>query len=38
VRLDYVFHNAHVRPLEARVWPDAGGSDHRPVLVRLALQ
>jgi endonuclease/exonuclease/phosphatase (EEP) superfamily protein YafD len=38
VRLDYVFHNAQLRPLEARVWPGAGGSDHRPVLVRMALE
>ncbi len=38
VRLDYIFHNDHLRPLEARVWPDAGGSDHRPVFVRLAVQ
>jgi vancomycin resistance protein VanJ len=38
VRLDYVFHNAHLRPLEARVWPGAGGSDHRPVWVQLAMR
>lgn len=36
-RLDYVFHNAQVAGLEATVWPSAGSSDHRPVLVRLAL-
>jgi endonuclease/exonuclease/phosphatase family metal-dependent hydrolase len=37
IRLDYVFHNAAARALEARVWPDSGGSDHRPVVVSLVL-
>jgi vancomycin resistance protein VanJ len=35
MRLDYVFHSAHFQAIHARVWPDAGGSDHRPVLARL---
>lgn len=37
MRLDYVFHSDHLRALEARVWRTSGGSDHRPVWVRLAL-
>jgi vancomycin resistance protein VanJ len=35
VRLDYVWHSAHFRPLSARLGR-AGGSDHHPVIVRLA--
>ncbi|MCC7208609.1 MAG: endonuclease/exonuclease/phosphatase family protein [Anaerolineae bacterium] len=38
VRLDYVFHNPTMRVIEARAWPDAGGSDHRPLLVRLKIE
>lgn len=38
VRLDYVFTTpAHFQSLEARVWHHSGGSDHRPLFVRLAL-
>ena len=37
LRLDYVFHNASFRPITAHIWPNAGGSDHRPVWVELAL-
>jgi endonuclease/exonuclease/phosphatase (EEP) superfamily protein YafD len=37
VRLDYIFHNDALLALEARVWPISGGSDHRPLFVRLAL-
>lgn len=37
LRLDYVFYDAHFQAVEARVWGSAGGSDHRPVWVRLAL-
>jgi vancomycin resistance protein VanJ len=37
VRLDYVFHNDALYPIEARVWNSSGGSDHRPVFVRLAV-
>jgi vancomycin resistance protein VanJ len=37
IRLDYIFHNKGVQPLEAQVWPDAAGSDHRPLYARLAL-
>lgn len=36
-RLDYIFHNAAFQPLNARVWSDSGGSDHRPLLATLAL-
>ncbi len=36
-RLDYVFHNEHLRAVEAQVWPTSGGSDHRPFRVQLAL-
>ncbi|MBZ0297328.1 MAG: endonuclease/exonuclease/phosphatase family protein [Anaerolineae bacterium] len=34
-RLDYVFHDDYFQSVEAQVWPDAGGSDHRPVYVVL---
>lgn len=36
-RPDYIFHNDFFLALEARVWPDSGGSDHRPVWALLAL-
>jgi len=36
-RIDYVFHSAAFTPLEARVLPDGGGSDHLPLWVRLGL-
>jgi endonuclease/exonuclease/phosphatase (EEP) superfamily protein YafD len=36
-RLDYVWHSDQVIALEAAVGPD-GGSDHRPVVARLALR
>jgi vancomycin resistance protein VanJ len=36
-RLDYIFHDAAFLPVAARVWPESGGSDHRPVLATLAL-
>lgn len=36
-RLDYVFHNDHFISLEARVWPESGGSDHYPVYVELGI-
>jgi vancomycin resistance protein VanJ len=36
-RLDYVFHNDALQPVEAHVWPTSGGSDHRPLFARLAL-
>ncbi|MBZ0287779.1 MAG: endonuclease/exonuclease/phosphatase family protein, partial [Anaerolineae bacterium] len=36
-RIDYVFHNSFFTPVEARVWPSSGGSDHRPLYVVLAL-
>lgn len=35
-RIDYVFYSEHFHAAEAFVWPSAGGSDHRPVLARLA--
>ena len=34
LRLDYVFVSG-LRPVEARVWHTAGGSDHYPLLVKL---
>lgn len=37
LRLDYVFHNDDFIAIEARVWSSSGGSDHRPLFVRLAL-
>ncbi len=36
-RYDYVFYNDYFLPVAARVWPESGGSDHRPLLVTLAL-
>jgi vancomycin resistance protein VanJ len=36
-RVDYVFHNADLQPLEALVWPTSGGSDHRPLRVRATI-
>ncbi len=36
-RMDYIFHNRFFLPVEARVWPISGGSDHRPVYAMLAL-
>jgi vancomycin resistance protein VanJ len=38
LRLDYVFHNSALMARNAVVWHTSGGSDHRPVLVRLALR
>ena len=38
VRLDYVFHNPTMRVIDARVWPESGGSDHRPLLVTLDIE
>jgi vancomycin resistance protein VanJ len=37
-RIDYVFHNQFFIPVEARVWPSSGGSDHRPLFAVLALK
>jgi vancomycin resistance protein VanJ len=37
VRIDYVFHSADWQPMAARVGPWDGVSDHRPVVVELAL-
>jgi vancomycin resistance protein VanJ len=31
IRLDYIFHSAAFEAVEAQVWPESGGSDHRPV-------
>lgn len=36
-RYDYLFYNERFLPVAARVWPESGGSDHRPLLVTLAL-
>jgi endonuclease/exonuclease/phosphatase (EEP) superfamily protein YafD len=37
-RIDFIFRSEHWQAVEARVWPSSGGSDHRPVLARLALK
>lgn len=37
LRIDYVFHDPTITALDARVWPDSGGSDHRPLFVRVSL-
>lgn len=36
-RFDYIFYNAAFTALQAQVWPDSGGSDHRAVFAQLAL-
>jgi endonuclease/exonuclease/phosphatase (EEP) superfamily protein YafD len=38
LRLDYVFHNTQIKAVDASVWPDSGGSDHRPLVVTLRLK
>jgi len=38
MRLDFIFHSAHIRPLAAQVWDHSGGSDHRPVFARLSIE
>jgi endonuclease/exonuclease/phosphatase family metal-dependent hydrolase len=35
MRLDYIFTGSGLEPLEARVMPISGGSDHAPVWARL---
>ncbi|MBZ0297330.1 MAG: endonuclease/exonuclease/phosphatase family protein [Anaerolineae bacterium] len=37
LRLDYIFHSADWQPIRVQVWPDSGGSDHRPVYAQLQL-
>ncbi len=37
LRIDYVFHSEEWRAIDARIGPWDGDSDHRPVLVELAL-
>lgn len=37
LRIDYIFHDATFETVEARVWPDSGGSDHRPLLAVVRL-
>jgi vancomycin resistance protein VanJ len=37
-RIDYIFHNHSFTPLEARVWPTSGGSDHFPLYAALTLR
>ena len=36
VRIDYIFHSDSFITLDARLGPDDGGSDHRPVVASLA--
>jgi endonuclease/exonuclease/phosphatase (EEP) superfamily protein YafD len=31
IRIDYIFYSAGLEAVAAQVWPDSGGSDHRPV-------
>jgi vancomycin resistance protein VanJ len=38
LRLDYIFYRGALRALESRVWHTSGGSDHRPLFGRLALE
>ena len=38
VRIDYVFHSDEFTALEANVLRSSGGSDHRPLVVKLALE
>ncbi|HML24810.1 MAG TPA: endonuclease/exonuclease/phosphatase family protein, partial [Aggregatilinea sp.] len=38
LRLDYVWHSAGITALDAHVWPDAGTSDHHPLIARLAVE
>lgn len=35
-RMDYIFHNEWFLAVEAHVWPNSGGSDHRPLFATLA--
>lgn len=37
VRLDYVFYSPHFQAINAKVWHESGGSDHRPILVQMAI-
>jgi endonuclease/exonuclease/phosphatase family metal-dependent hydrolase len=36
-RIDFIFASPAFTVLAARVWPDSGGSDHRPLWARLRL-
>jgi vancomycin resistance protein VanJ len=36
IRIDYIFHDAHWRALESRVYESSGRSDHYPVISKLA--
>ncbi len=36
-RMDYIFHNQFFLPIKSYVWPNSGGSDHRPVFAELAI-
>lgn len=37
IRIDYVFHSAQLRAIDAQIGPADGFSDHRPVIARLVL-
>ena len=37
IRIDYVFHSAQLRAIDAQIGPEDGFSDHRPVIARLVL-
>jgi endonuclease/exonuclease/phosphatase family metal-dependent hydrolase len=38
LRIDYVWYDDHFEALEAKVWPEAGTSDHYPVWAKLVLK
>ncbi len=38
IRIDYVWHSGHFRPLSARVWPNSATSDHHPLVSELDLR
>lgn len=38
LRIDYIWYTGQFVPLEAKVWPDAGTSDHYPLWGRLVLR
>jgi vancomycin resistance protein VanJ len=38
LRIDYVWYGAGIQPVDIKVWPDGGTSDHFPVMARLAVE
>lgn len=37
VRLDYIWYGSGIEVYEAKVWPDSGDSDHKPVVATLGI-